>query len=220
VALLIKAAPDLLSGLLVTLLIGAGAAVLATAAAFVAGLASHARSRAVRVPARIYIEVFRGTSALVQLYFLFYVLPLLGVLLPAWAVGILGLGLCIGAYGAVVVTAAVGAVPPGQKEAAAALGLRPMQAMRLVVLPQALRVMLPQFGNLSVELLKATALVSLITLHDLTFEAQMFNQETLHTAEAFLTILVVYYLLAQGIMRGFGVLQARFDVGARGGHVL
>jgi polar amino acid transport system permease protein len=209
VPLLIEAAPDLLGGLFVTLMIGGGAAIVAVVAAFIAGAASHARSCALRLLARVYIEVFRGTSALVQLYFLFYVLPLLGILLPAWAVGIMGLGLCIGAYGAVVVRAAVSAVASGQKEAAAALGLRPVQVMRLVVLPQAVRVMLPQFGNLSVELLKATALVSLITLHDLTFEAQMFNQETLHTAEAFLTILVIYYLLAQGIMLGFGALNRR-----------
>ena len=215
--LLIKAAPDLLGGLFVTLTIGAGAAILATMVAFIAGLASHAKSRALRLLARIYIEVFRGTSALVQLYFLFYVLPLLGILLPAWAVGIMGLGLCIGAYGAVVVRAAVSAVAPGQKEAAAALGLRPAQVMRLVILPQALRIMLPQFGNLSVELLKATALVSLITLHDLTFEAQMFNQETLHTADAFLTILVIYYLLAQGLMRGLGILNRH--LGAWSGQV-
>jgi polar amino acid transport system permease protein len=217
VPLLIKAAPDLLGGLFVTLTIGAGAAILATMVAFIAGLASHAKSRALRLLARIYIEVFRGTSALVQLYFLFYVLPLLGILLPAWAVGIMGLGLCIGAYGAVVVRAAVSAVAPGQKEAAAALGLRPAQVMRLVILPQALRIMLPQFGNLSVELLKATALVSLITLHDLTFEAQMFNQETLHTADAFLTILVIYYLLAQGLMRGLGILNRH--LGAWSGQV-
>ena len=209
-SLLLKAAPDLLSGVVVTVLVGLGAACLAAVAAFLAGLAAGAKSRAIRVLARVYIEVFRGTSALVQLYFLFYVLPLLGVLLSAWAVGILGLGLCIGAYGAVVVDAAVGNVPRGQREAAAALGMRPAQTMVLVVLPLALRVMIPQFGNLSVELLKATALVSLITLHDLTFEAQMFNQQTLHTAEAFLAILIVYYLLAQGITRGFGALSARF----------
>ena len=87
--------------------------------------------------------------------------------------------------------------------------------MRLVILPQALRIMLPQCGNLSVELLKATALVSLITLHDLTFEAQMFNQETFHTAEAFLTILVIYYALAQGLTQSFNALHARLDVAAR-----
>ncbi len=201
--LLLKAAPDLLSGLLVTVTIGAGASVVATFAAFASGFACHARRVSIRVLAAIYIEVFRGTSALVQLYFLFYVLPLLGVLLPASAVGIMGLGLCIGAYGGVVVRSAIGAVAGGQREAALALGLRPRHVMRFVVLPQALRLMMPQFGNLSVELLKATALVSLITLHDLTFEAQLFNRETFHTAQAFLTILVVYYLLARGLSRLF-----------------
>ena len=213
--LLLKAAPDLLGGLLVTLLIGAGAAILAVFAAFVAGLALQAKCRALRILSRVYIETFRGTSALVQLYFLFYVLPLVGILLSAWMVGVMGLGLCIGAYGAVVVSTAVNAVASGQNEAAAALGLRPRQAMRLVILPQALRIMLPQCGNLSVELLKATALVSLITLHDLTFEAQMFNQETFHTAEAFLTILVIYYALAQGLTQSFNALHARLDVAAR-----
>jgi polar amino acid transport system permease protein len=117
----------------------------------------------------------------------------------------------MGAYGAEIVRAAIGAIPAGQYDAGAALGLRPAQIFRLVVFPQALRVMVPQLANLAIELLKATALVSLITLHDLTFEAQLINQQTLRTTEVFLSILIIYYLLSRGIVSMTTMLERRLD---------
>ncbi len=203
----VQAVPQLASGLTITAFISIGAAIVAIGAAFSAGLARLSRLRAVRWLATAYIEFFRGTSALVQLYWAFYALPMIGIVLPATVVGIGGLGLCIGAYGAEVVRAAIGAIGQGQFDAAAALGLSPLKRMTLVILPQALRMILPQFGNLAIELMKGTALVSLITLHDLTFEAQMVNVTTLRTAEIFAAILVIYYILARCITFGFRALE-------------
>ncbi|MFY2951914.1 ectoine/hydroxyectoine ABC transporter permease subunit EhuC, partial [Achromobacter ruhlandii] len=175
--------PPLLEGLAVTLEIMAGAVVLAVPLALAAGVGRLSTLRPVRWLASIYVEVFRGTSALVQLFWFYFVLPLFGVQLPAMLVGIVVLALNAGAYGAEVVRGAIRAVPPGQREAGVALNLTRGQIMRRIVVPQAIPAMLPPAGNLLIELLKNTALVSLITITDLTFRGQLLRSETLRTTE-------------------------------------
>jgi polar amino acid transport system permease protein len=194
--------PDLVGGLVVTIEVTAGAAVVALVMAFAAGLSRLAAARVVRAAATAYVEVFRGTSALVQLFWVYFVLPLLGVSLDPMTAGILVLGLNIGAYGAEVVRGAILAVPRSQREAAAALGFTPRQTRWRVVVPQALPVIVPPAGNLLIELLKGTALVSLITLGDLTFAAQTLRASTLRTAEIFTLVLVIYFLVAAVLTAG------------------
>ncbi len=201
--------PALLPGLLVTLQVTAGALVLAVAVAVPAGLLRASGWRAARLPAAVYVETFRGTSALVQLFWAYFVLPFFGLRLDALTVGILVLGLNYGAYGAEVVRGAVEAVGPGQRAAAAALGLTPAQTLVRIVLPQAVPVMLPPAGNLAVELLKGTSLVSLITLEDLTFTAQTLRADTLRTPEVFGLVLVIYFLLASLLVQAVRYLEAR-----------
>jgi polar amino acid transport system permease protein len=196
----------------VTLRLTAGAALLALPVAIAAGLARLAPWRAVRWPATAYVEVFRGSSALVQLFWFYFVLPLFGLNLSAIAVGVLVLGLNTGAYGAEIVRGAILAVPRGQWEAALALNLTAWQTMRRVVLPQVLPAMLPPAGNLLIELLKNTALVSLITLTDLTFRAQTLRSETLKTETIFTLVLVMYFgaaLMLTALMRGLEALLSR-----------
>jgi len=122
------------------------------------------------------------------------------------AAGILALGLNVGSYGGEVVRGAVRAVPQGQHQAAVALGFTPAQRMRRVILPQAAPAMIPPAGNLLVELLKNTALVSMITLADLTFQAQKVRASTMESGEVFGLILVIYFVLAQVI--AFGMRRA------------
>jgi len=169
---------------------------LAMAMAWAAGLGRLNRHRTVRWPAIAYIEVFRGTSALVQLFWFFYALPLFGVSLAPMAAGILVLGLNIGAYGAEVVRGAIQSIDKGQTEASVALNLTPFQRMRWVIAPQAIVRMLPPAGNLLVELLKSTALVSLITLSDLTFRGLLLRSDTLRTGEVFGMLLLIYFAIA------------------------
>jgi polar amino acid transport system permease protein len=184
--------PELLRGAWVTLQVAGGGAVLAVASALAAALARMYGPRPLRWLAVGYIEAFRGTSALVQLFWLFFVLPHFGVTLSPMTVGILVLGLNVGAYGAEVVRGAIGSVPRGQWEAATALNLGRAQALRRVILPQAFVAMIPPWGNLFIELVKATSLVSLITLSDLAFKAQQLNQNTLRTAEIFGLVMLIY----------------------------
>ncbi len=205
-------APPLLQGLAVTLEIMAGAVVLAVPLALAAGIGRLSSLRPLRWIAAVYVEVFRGTSALVQLFWFYFVLPLFGVQLPAMLVGIVVLALNAGAYGAEVVRGAIRAVPPGQREAAIALNLTRGQIMRRIVVPQAVPAMLPPAGNLLIELLKNTALVSLITITDLTFRGQLLRSETLRTTEIFTLMLLMYFAVALLITGGVRLLERKVRV--------
>lgn len=192
-------AAPLLRGLAVTLEITAAAGALAVVIALAAGLARMSPRRWLRWPAAAYVETFRGTSALVQLFWFYFVLPFFGIALTPFAAGVLVLALNTGAYGSEVVRGALTAVPRGQHEAAAALNLGHIRTLWRILLPQALPAMLPPTGNLLIELLKNTALVSLITITELTFTAQLLRAESLRSAEIFTLVLALYFAAALGI---------------------
>ena len=205
--------PRLLDGALVTCAQFILAALVACVAALAAGLGRLSSLWPVRSLSVVYIELFRGTSLLVQLYWIFFVLPLFGISLPKFEAGFLSVGLNVGAYGAEIVRGAIQAVPRGQWEAGYALSMSPAKRMRRIILPQALVLMLPPWGNLMIELLKGTALVALIAVPDLMFVAKQINGATFRSAEAFGAALLVYYLLARVLitpaMRGLERVMAR-----------
>jgi polar amino acid transport system permease protein len=199
----------LLRGLAITVELTLAAFVLAVVIALAAGLARMSPRRALAWPAAVYIEVFRGTSALVQLFWFYFVLPFFGIELSAFAAGMLVLALNTGAYGAEVVRGAVLAVPRGQLDASAALNLGRLQTLWRIVMPQAFPAMLPPAGNLAIELLKNSALVSLITITELTFAAQLVRAESLRSAEIFGLVLVLYFAGALCITAGMRLLERR-----------
>jgi polar amino acid transport system permease protein len=212
--------PLLLQGTLVTLRITALAALLACALAILAAVAKMSPWRGVRWLANGYIEIFRGTSLLVQLFWLFFVLPLppFNITLTPFSVAVLGLGLNIGAYGAEVMRGALSSVPRGQIEAAVALNISPMNRFVNIVLPQALANAIPPATNLLIELLKGTSLVSLITLADLTFRANQLVEATFRTTEIFTIALVIYFVIAQVINFLMRLLERRLTRGIVRGH--
>ena len=204
--------PGLLEGAVITIQIAVGGSVLAVVVGLVAALAKMYAPWPLRWLSIVYIETFRGTSALVQLFWLFFVLPHFGVTLEPLTVAVLALGLNIGAYGAEVVRGALQAVPRGQWEATIALNMPRKTALRRIIFPQAFLAMIPPWGNLFIELLKSTALVSLITISDLAFKAQQMNQTTLRTVEIFTIVLVIYFAISLIItfaMRGVERRAAR-----------
>ncbi|MGW8182567.1 MAG: ectoine/hydroxyectoine ABC transporter permease subunit EhuC [Burkholderiales bacterium] len=207
----------LLRGLVVTVELTVGAVALAVVIALAAGLARLSPHRAVAWPAAVYIEVFRGTSALVQLFWFYFVLPFFGIELSAFTAGMLVLALNTGAYGAEVVRGAVLAVPRGQLDASAALNLSRRQTLWRIVMPQAFPAMLPPAGNLAIELLKNSALVSLITITELTFAAQLLRAESLRSAEIFGLVLVLYFGVALCITAGVRLLERRAGRGLERG---
>lgn len=187
----------LLSGSLVTVQQTLLASFLAVFIALTMGLMRLSGSFAVRGLATCYIELFRGTSLLVQLYWIFFVLPLFGITMEKFTAGYVAVGMNLGAYGAEVVRGAIQSVPRGQYEASLALNMSPITRMRRIIFPQAIIIMIPQWGNLFIELLKATALVSLISVADLMFESKQINATTFLSAQSFGIALVIYYVMAR-----------------------
>ncbi len=205
--------PVLLQGTWITVQLTLGGCALAIVAALVSALGKMYAPLPLRWLAIVYIEVFRGTSALVQLFWIFFVLPHFGLSLEPLEAGILALGLNLGAYGAEVVRGAIQSVPKGQWEATVALNMTAVDAMRRVILPQAVVAMIPPWGNLFIELLKATSLVSLITLADLTFKARQLDQATFQTVEVFNLVLLFYLVLATVITVVMRLLERRASFG-------
>jgi len=206
--------PLLFQGAVTTLKVTVLSMVVAFLLSFLAGFARLSRRKSVRLLSTVYLEVFRGTSLIVQLFWLFYALPLLGIELTALAAGVAALGLNYGAYGSEVVRSAILAVPKGQTEAAIALNMSPIMRMRRVILPQAMVIMLPSFGNLAIELLKGTSLVSLITMADLTYQGMILRTfEASRTFEIFGLILLFYFVMAYPLTLMMRWLERHFSAG-------
>lgn len=204
---------DLLRGIGVTVLVTIVGALCALVLSFVLGLLSRVDSVIVRAPTRVVIELFRGTSLLVQLWWLYYVLPQFGYQLDAFTVAVIANGLNSGAYGAEVVRGAINAVPRHQYEAAIALNLNTYQRMRRVILPQAIVGMIPPFGNLLVQLLKGTPLVFTITLVDITAVTQSYRDAEGNEAFVFSLSLVLYFVIAYALKLVMNLLERRAKAG-------
>jgi polar amino acid transport system permease protein len=201
--------PPLLRGAAVTLALTVGGSAVAFVVAIAAGLARLSGRRLIRAAASTYVEVFRGSSLLVQVFYFFFVLPLVGIRLDPFTTGVVALGLNVGAYGSEVVRAAVLNVDPGQREAAIALNMSASLAMRRVILPQAFVAMLPPFANHLVELLKGTSLVSLITLTEVSFAGRQLLQQQGHALEIYSLVLLIYFAMAYPLTRLVRLLERR-----------
>ncbi len=189
----------LLQGLPATVTATVGGIALTIVLSFAAGLALLSSSRVVRGLTRVYVEGFRGTSEVVQLFWIYFVLPLLvGVQLVPLFAGVLVLGLNHGAYGAEIVRGAVQSVPRAQYEGAIALNFSPVQRMRRVILPQAVVEMLPPLNNLFIQLLKSTAILSLITVAEVTRQGRDVLVPNFggNIVLIFVAMLVIYLVLA------------------------
>jgi len=208
--------PLMLEGALVTIELTVLGSALALVMAFLGGLGRLSPHAAVRALATIYIEFFRGTSIFVQLFWAYFVLPLFGLTLTPLQAGIAALGLNVGAYGAEVVRGAVKSVGREQHEACVALNLTRWQCLRHIILPQAFVIMLPTFGNNAIELLKGSAVVSLISLADLTFQAQVVRSQTGSTVVPFVTSLIIYFAIASVISAGVRGLERHLTRGLDG----
>ncbi|MGW8379957.1 ectoine/hydroxyectoine ABC transporter permease subunit EhuC [Streptomyces sp. ODS28] len=204
----------LLKGIWVTVQLTVYSAALGALVAFVVGIARTHRLWIVRFLSGAYMEIFRGTSALVLMFWMFFVLPVAfgWQLVPMWA-AVLALGLSYGAYGSEIVRGAIAAVAPAQREAGIALSFSPWQRLTKIVLPQALPEMVPPFNNLLIELLKGTALVSVVGVGDVTFGANLVRNAIGDSAPVYTIILVMYFVLAFILTRGMRVLERHAKAG-------
>lgn len=206
--------PLLWAGLQVTFEVALYSAVAALLLSFGGGLCRVVPIAFVRIGAGIYIELFRGIPLLVLLIWIYFALPFAGIVLPKLPAAVLAIGLNYGAFGAEIVRSAIQAVPHGQREAAIALNFKPLDRMVGVILPQALLRMLPPFGNLLVELVKATSLIYFIALSDLTYQAMILRNNFLPwTPYIFGLLLILYFLLSTIITWGTGWLERKLSEG-------
>lgn len=201
--------PRLWDGLLLTIQLTLLSGILAFVVAVVLGLMAGSSKKLVRIPARFIIEFFRGTSLLVQLMWLFYVLPLFGPSLGAMLVAVFALTLNYGAYGAEAVRASLTSVPQGQWEATVALSMSWPHKIRRVIFPQAWALMLPSLTNLWVHLLKGSSIVYIIGMSEFTFELLQLRRTTDWFFALAVVGLLVYFLIALVLTQLMKLLEVR-----------
>ena len=205
--------PLLIKGTITTIQLTVMGAILALIVSFIVGIARISSFASVRVIAIVYLEFFRGSSALVQMFFIYFVLPMWGIYFDAITAGVIACGLNVGAYGSEAVRGAMLAVSKEQHEASKALNYSSYEKYRYVIIPQAIPIMIPTFGNLLIELMKLTAVCSLITISDLTFMAQIIRVQTALTLEPFLLILIIYFIIATVLVQIVDMIAKKFSKG-------
>jgi polar amino acid transport system permease protein len=187
--------PYLLRGAAATAALAAGVILLGTTAGLVVGLLRFLPSAVARAAVTAAVEVVRATPLLLLLFFIFFGLPAVGLRIPTWPAAVLAMSLWMTANTSEVVRGAVQSIPRGQSEAARSTGLTAVQSLRHVILPQALRRMLPPFVGLCTILVKDTSLAAIIGVFELTRAAQESIERTLHPFELYLTAAALYFAL-------------------------
>jgi putative glutamine transport system permease protein len=193
---LFMAAPEFLSGFGVTILVSISALFLALILGIVFGLFSTSKLKVLKALSRVYVEVFQNTPLVVQVFFVYNALPYVGIVLDVFLIGMLCVGIYHGAYVAEVFRAGITSIPKGQFEAARSQGFSYIQAMRYIILPQTVTIVLPPLGNQAVNLVKNTSTLALIAGGDLMYRADSWaSNGTLSYGPAYLITGFLYFLL-------------------------
>ncbi|GAU04441.1 amino acid ABC transporter permease [Burkholderia stabilis] len=192
--------PILLKGAVVTIEITACAFVLSSVLGLILALLKVSHNRAVATAGSTIVNVIRGLPIIVQLFYMYFVLPDLGVQLSAFQAGVLGLGIAYSAYQAENFRAGIEAIDRGQIEAAHAIGMRGPMIMRRVVLPQAFRIALPPYGNTLVMLLKDSSVASTITVAEITRAGQLIASSTFQNMSVYTLVALLYLALGLPLM--------------------
>jgi polar amino acid transport system permease protein len=186
----------ILAGLGVTIAYTVGTILLGLAIGLVTGLLRLSRNPMITAPLVAYVEIFRCTPLLVQIVWFYYALPVvLGIDIPAHVAAVLVLSLYTGAFYAEIIRGGVNSIEPGQWDAARAIGMRRNQVMRHVILPQAVKRMIPPFMNQSIIQLKNTSLVSTIAVADLLYQGTIITAATYRPLEVYTMVAIIYFLV-------------------------
>lgn len=199
-----------------TILISVLSILLATVLALLAALGRLSRFPPFYAVSTFYVSLIRGTPLYLQVFFFFLALPQLGIILPGFVAGVVALGLNYGAYMSEIFRAGLSSVGKGQREAALALGMTPMQVMRRIVLPQALRFAIPPMGNEFIAMTKDSALVSATGfVHELMWRATKVGRASFKNLEALIIAAVFYWLMTMILSYIQGKIEARLSKGDR-----
>lgn len=194
---IIEFLPSLLKGTKFTIQITFFAILISTIIGFIFSLCLISKKFYFNKPIRIFINIIRGTPLLVQMFYVYFVLPDVGIKLGAMEAGILALSICYGAYHAEIFRSGIISIPIGQWEAAKSIGLRYHQIMARIILPQAARIILPPMGTSYIILLKDSSLASVITVRELTRSGQLIASTTFENLTVFTMVAAIYIILTQ-----------------------
>lgn len=201
-SIFVEYGPRILIGFWLTIKIVFAAIVIGLPISLLLVFARRSRLKIISWIAVSYVEIFRNTPFIIQVFLIYYVLPFYGLRLPAEQVGILALAAFGSAYFAEVIRGGIDAMPTGQLESARAIGMTEYQAMRYIVLPQAVGVILPALSNQMLSLVKESAILSTITVQEMTMTAIRVQGETFRPFEAFIMIAALYWTLNETIAYG------------------
>ncbi|MDQ0013898.1 polar amino acid transport system permease protein [Variovorax boronicumulans] len=207
--------PILLQGAVVTVQVTVLSFLLSSALGLGLALMKLSPVRALSWTGTVVINVIRGLPIIVQLFYIYFVLPEFGVQLTAFQAGVIGLGIAYSAYQAENFRAGIEAVDPGQREAAQAMGMRSALIMRRVILPQAFRIALPPYGNTLVMMLKDSSLVSTITVAEMTRAGQLIASSTFQNMTVYTLVALLYLLMSLPLVWGLRRLEKRFGAGRK-----
>ncbi len=207
--------PTLLQGAWLTILVSLLSFALALVFGLMFGLMRMSRLWPVRILAAIYIQFIRGTPLLLQLFFIYYVLPYVGITLSPFTSGVIGLTMNYSAYMAEVFRSGIQAIPKGQTEAGQSMGMSRALLMRRIILPQAFRIIIPPLGNFFVSIFKDSALVSVITMRDLMFSGELLASATFKHFEIFTMVAIIYFLISYPTAKFVEWIEAKLDISKR-----
>jgi polar amino acid transport system permease protein len=208
--IIVKHLPLFLKGVFLTVEISFFAILLGLAIGILGAVARTSRFKILHIIGASYVEVFRNTPLLIQIFIIFFGLPGLGIKLSPYISGLTALVLYVGAYNTEVIRAGLEAIPKGQVEAAKSLGLTGVQTFRYVMLPQTFRISLPALGNNWVALVKNSSLVSVIGMVELTWVAYDLNALTFRSFELFGAATLFYLLLIFILINIQSFVEKRF----------
>jgi polar amino acid transport system permease protein len=187
--------PYILQGAWLTVFLSVVSIIIATGLAILGAIGRLSSNPYINGVASLYVSLVRGTPLIVQIFFIYFGLPQIGIVLPSIPAGIIALSFNYGAYMTEIFRAGIQAVPTGQREAAQSLGMHERQVMSRIVLPQAFRIVIPAIGNDFVAMIKDSALVSTISVTELLWRASQVGTQNFRSLEALLIAAAVYWVL-------------------------
>jgi polar amino acid transport system permease protein len=202
--------PILLQGVRLTILVTLGSLVLSTVIGLVWAFMRVSGIRALSGTAVVIVNLIRGIPIIVQLFYIYFVLPDFGIALSALQAAIIGLGLAYSAYQAENFRAGIEAIDHGQVEAAQSIGMGWWLMMRRVILPQAVRIVLPPYGNTMIMMLKDSSQASIITVAELALQGKLIASSTFKNTEVFTLVALLYLTMSIPLILLVGALERRF----------
>lgn len=207
--------PILLQGAVVTVEVTVLSFLLSTVLGLGLALLKLSPNRSLSWIGSTVINLIRGLPIIVQLFYIYFVLPDIGIHLTAFQAGVIGLGIAYSPYQAENFRAGIEAVDPGQREAAQAMGMQPAMVMRRIILPQAFKIALPPYGNTLVMMLKDSSLVSTITVAEMTRAGQLIASSTFQNMTVYTLVALLYLLMSLPLVWGLRRLELHLGLGSR-----